>query len=331
MKRGSFRQFFQGMVFFLGGIILFACPWFFRNYLQTHNPFYPLGQMFFNNLSDAVAGPESSFLAEYENLKGFWKWNQWLFYSTIGRASDYYMHLGWPLLHYIVIFFGWKQLRHRPWISVAALSVFFFYFSPTPRIFLPVLGLTWIFLPYYLRPFSPYAGFRVLCTVIMLVFAVSSSCMMYHAWFMSYNRSSQDYLIGMINDDALLMKDEIMTPVVKWVRDESPKDSRIWLWCEDKAFYFDRWVRPSSPYDYPSFLGIRDADGIDALSSEIERDHIDYVVVNTNHCPFPLKVINLEKTAWRVPDEVTLELSEWISRHLKLIGKDNRFELYEIL
>lgn len=332
IDKSSLRKSLSAFIVLIVGIFVFSGPWFFRNYILTNDPIYPLSQVLAidSTVSDSVEQLDVRYLTRHEDLKGAWRWNQWLFYSTVGRFPDYYMHLGWPLLHYAVVLLGWKHWRNRPWLSVILLSILFFYFSPSPRIFFPILGLTWLFLPYYIQPFSLRRIFRAVFTGIILLFAASSFCMIIHCWFMSYNHASQYYLMGLIDDDDMLMKDGIVTPVMKWIRDQSPMDSRFWVWCEDKVFYFDRWTRSSSPYDYPSFLEILDTQGVQGLSSEINNDRINYVVVNTSRCSLPLKTVYMEKKTWQVSEGKSQELDEWMKCHLRLIGKDDRFELYQV-
>lgn len=332
-RRLSARRALMGLLALTIGILVFAAPWFIRNYYLTGDPIHPLGQLLPISTPDATTTnlPDINSLSRYENLPDFWRWNQFLYYAMAGAASDYFMHPGWPLLHWLVILFGWKSARYKPWLTVVLLSALLFYFSPSPRIFFPLMGLTWLFLPDYANVLGRHQASRLTVSALMLLFATSSFGMVFHSWFMSYNRSSQDYLIGILDDTELLQKDDIITPVVRWVRERTPKSSRIWVWCEDKVFYFDRWVRPDSPYDYPAFLHTLQTRGAEGLSQEIEKDRINYVIVNTARCAFPLQVVKMEKMAWPVSESISQDLRLWMDRNLRPIAKDHRFELYEVL
>ena len=328
----SFQQILKALAMISLGSLFFSTPWFLRNFILTSDPIYPLGQLLVPSsfYSSGMNGTEITNLTRYENFSHLWKWNQWLYYSTATKTSDYFMHLGWPLLQYIVVFMGWRQLRSKPWISVVILTILFSLFSPSPRIFFPIMGLVWLFLPHYIKIFTARRFYRIWCSVILFLVSLSSISLIFHAWFLAYNRSCQYYLLGLSDDDDMLMKDGIISPVVKWVRDQSPKDSRIWVWCEDKVFYLDRWVRPSSPYDFPVFLEILQTHGTEALTEEIEKKHINFVMVNTFRCALPLESAKMEKNTWSVTEKTARELSRWMKAKLKLIVKDHRFELYQV-
>jgi hypothetical protein len=137
--------------------------------------------------------------------------------------------------------------------------------------------------------------------------------------------------MGFMNDKAVLTKDGVMTPIMHWVRENTPKDSRLWVWCEDDVFYFDRWVRPSSPYEPPAFLNIVKTSGIQALSDEISHHHIGYIVVDTTKCSPPFKTIRSETMSIAVPESLQQQIVEWMKRHLKPLIKDHRFDVYQVI
>lgn len=332
LRRLSIRQVLAASLILLIGGIVFSGPWFIRNYILTGDPFYPLGQKlpFLQSHTAANSSPHVDYLTRYENLTGIWNWYPWLYHTTVDRTTDHRMHPGWLLLHGTVILFGWKSWRERPWFTVFMLSIIFFYFSPSPRIYFPLMGLTWVFLPYYLKTFYQRKGLRLIISGLMLLVTFPSLSMSLHYWFMTYNRASQDYLIGLINDKAVLRKDGLLTPVMEWVQEETPQDSRIWLWCDYQTFYFDRWVRPSPAYEIPTFLNIVKTYGTGELLNEIKKDNIAYIVINTSNCPLPLKSVKTEKTKWSIPKQLREQLNLWMKHHLKLIVKDHQFELYQV-
>ncbi len=334
LRRFSLRHALAAFLILLAGICVFAGPWFLRNFVLTNDPIYPLGQTFplqQRLQADPTESLNVNHLTNPENLTGFWRWNQWLYYATVSRTSDYRMHLGWPLLHCVVIILGWKIRRDKPWFTVVILSVLFFYFTPAARIFFPLMGLTWLFLPYYLNPFSQRRVSRFTLSSLIILLAIPSLTMAVYFWFMTYSRASQDYLMGFMTDDALLRKDGLITPVMQWVRQKTPVDSRIWVWCEDDVFYFERWVRPSSPYDPPAFLHIVKTYGTQALSNEIRKDDIEYIVVDITKCPLPLKTVKTETISVTVPKHLREQLDRWMKSHLKPAAKDSRFEVYQVV
>jgi hypothetical protein len=318
-------------ILLVGGIAL-SGPWFIRNYVLTKDPIYPLGIMmpFQQPLSTTDNLPHVDYLTRYENLTGFWRWYPWLYHTTIDRTTDHRMHPGWLLLHVVVILFGWKRWKEKPWFTVFGLSIIFFYFSPAPRIYFPLMGLTWLFLPYCLNIFSQQRRLRLSISVLMVLFAFPSLSMSLHYWFMTYNRACQEYLIGLMDDKALLRTDGLITPVMEWVQNESPVESRIWLWCDYRTFYFDRWVRSSPAYELPVFLDIIRTKGTQELLQEIKKDNIDYIVVNTSNCSLPLKSVVTEKMRWTVSADIQKQLEIWMKNYVHLILKDHQFELYKV-
>jgi hypothetical protein len=320
------------LILLIGGFG-FSGPWFMRNYWLTGDPIYPLGNLFpfQESRMAAYSSPRVSDLTHYAKLTGFWRWNPWLYHTTIDRRSDQRMHPGWLFLQGIVLLFGWKFRRNRPWFTVVTLSLLFFYFTPSPRIYFPLMGLTWSFLPAYLRTLAQQRRLRLMVSGLMVLFAIPSLSLTIHFWFMTYNRASQDYLIGLMDDRGLLRKDKLLTPVMEWVRKETPLDSHVWVWCDDQVLYFDRWVRPSSPYDPPAFLTIASTSGTQELLHEIKKDQIEYIVVNTAKCPLPLKSVNTETISLTIPDHLQEQLHLWMNRYLTVLFRDQQFVLYKIL
>jgi len=315
------------------GFLVFSGPWLLRNFVLTRDPLYPFGQALSVQSSNQTIAPspDVSHLTQYESLSGFWSWNQWLFYTTESGAADYRMHPGWPLLHLVVLFLGWKFRREKPFFTVLLLSILFFYFTPSPRIFFPLMVLTWLFLPDCIKALSRHHLFRLVVSCSVSLFALSSFAMIFYCWFMAYNRASQDYLMGIMNDETMLEKDERTTPVVRWIRERTPGDSRLWVWCDDSVFYFDRWVRASSPYDFPSFLDVLKTRGAKGLDEEIKTSQISYIVVNTWRCPADTHTVTTEKRAWSLPEDLKKDLDLWMSQRLREITKDSRYRLYKVM
>jgi hypothetical protein len=229
-----------------------------------------------------------------------------------------------------VLLLGWKFRGRKPWVTVIILSVVFFYFTPAPRIYFPLMLLTWLFLPGFLETFSRRKWHRWIISVLMVGWMIPSISISFYDGFMTYGRASQDYLMGLINDEMLLRRDAIVTPVMVWVREKTPWDSRLWVWGDDRVFYFDRWVRPSSPYDFPEFLKILKSSGTRALTQSVKTDKIDFIAINTRNCSFTSKTIKTEKMSWTIPDALLEQLNSWIKQNLELVFKDRKFKLYRI-
>lgn len=329
----SIKKAFQAaMVLILAGMV-FSGPWLFRNLITTRDPLYPMGGLLFSASTDK--GPsiitKVEYLTRHEDLKGLWRWNPWFYHANVDQVSDNRLHFGWPLLHFLVIFLGWRFRNKAPWISIIFLTLILFYFTPAPRIYFPLMGLTWLFLPGFLKEFSEKKFFRSIVTGLMILIMIPSLPMTFHAGFRAYDQIGQDFLMGFIKDETYLHEAKFLTPVMEWIQKNTPWQSQLWAWGEAEIFYFKRWTRPSSPYDIPAFITLVRKSGIQALSAEIKKDNIDYIIINTNNCNLPMRKGKTLKLNWTISDNLGQELDSWIKKDLKPLVRDYRYELYKIL
>jgi hypothetical protein len=322
-----------GVVLFIG-VLIFLGPWLVRNYALTKDPVFPLGQSLVS--TEASSGPEAdslnvSHLTGYSDIGGLWHLNPWVYHTTVDNISDHRLHPGWLLLHAAVILLGWRFLNRKPWITVVVLTVVLFYFAPAARIYFPLMLLTWLFLPRFLEYFNSNKRHRWIISALMVVYLVPSLSISFYDGFMTYGRTSQDYLIGMVNEEMLLRRDGVMTPVMEWIQQKTPWRTRLWVWGDDRVFYFDRWTRPDSPFDLPAYINILKSQGPQGLTESVKKDKIDYIVLNIKNCSFSSKTIKTEKMSWAIPDPLRDQLLSWVKQNLKPIIKDKKYELYKVL
>jgi len=326
------QTFLALMALVLAGMV-FSGPWLFRNFISTKDPLYPVGGVMFSTLTKK--GPSTitriDYLTRNENLTGIWRWNPWFYHANVDKVSDNRLHFGWPLLLFLVIVLGWRSLGKKPWISVIFLTLIFFYFTPAPRIYFPLMGLTWLFLPDFLKRFSHTKVFRSIISGLMILIMVPSIPMIFHSGFRAYDQAGQDYLLGFIKDKTYLREAKFLTPVMEWIHQNTSPDSRLWAWGEAEIFYFERWIRPSSPYDIPAFINRVQKSGIQSLSTEIKKDNIDYIIINTDNCNLPLKKGKTLKLNWTLSESLSQQLDSWIKKHLKPLVRDYRYELFKVL
>ena len=187
-----------------------------------------------------------------------------------------------------------------------------------------------MFLPSYLNLFSQQKFQRLIISGVMLLLLIPSLPIAFHAWFITPGQARQSYLIGFVDTQAFLKREGFVTPVMEWIHENTERNTHIWTWCDSSIFYFDRWVRPSSPYDIPAFLTIAGTEGIQALSREVAKDHIEYIVINTSRCALDSGMIHTDKIRWSIPDALQQQVQGWMQQHLKLIGQDHKLALYQV-
>ena len=332
LRRFSIKSAARVSLVLLMGVLIFLGPWLARNFCLTKDPVFPLGQVLIQRQS-ALPGQDSlnvRHMTRYSSINGPWRLHPWAYHTTVDTISDHRLHPGWILLHVAVILLGWKFRDRKPWFTVVILSVVLFYFTPAPRIYFPLMLLTWLFLPRFLEFFSRRKWHRWIISALMVGCMIPSISISFYDGFMTYGRASQDYLIGLINEKMLLRRDAVVTPVMEWVREKTPWNSRLWVWGDDRVFYFDRWARPSSPYDFPQFLKILKSRGPKALTQSVKTDKINFIVVNIKKCSFSTKSIKTEKMSWTIPDALLEQLNSWIEQNLELVLKDRKFQLYRV-
>ncbi len=321
------------VVLLAAATLLFASPWLVRNFVMTGDPVFPLGENVFPArlaLPSAQHPPAASHLTRFESISGPWRFYPMLYHMTADRNADDRLHLGWLFLHLGVLSVGWKYRRDLPWFTTVTATVFFAFFTPSPRIYVPFLALLWLFLPNLLHSTVRSSPGKCLATGTLLLFFVSSFPFGLHYWFMSYNRASQDYLLGFIGDHSYLEKEGLVTPVIDWIQKNAPKESRIWLVGSDRIFYLNRWVRSSDSYEIPAFFSIAESAGEAGLDQEIGKDRIDFIVLDAVNCSLPRKTVRVEDMEFRIPDEALVRANRWMTNRLRLIAKDQRYELYRI-
>lgn len=326
------RRGLEGAALLLAGALLLAAPWYARNWRQTGDPAFPLGAL--AGLEPAGGahrtGTEAAAIVDYSRLAGAWRWNAWLYHSTAEPQADNRLHLFWPILLLAALGWGWKRRDRLPWWGVAAGTLLFLAFTPAGRIYFPLLGLVWLFLPDLASRFPEGARGRRWASAALLAVTLLSVPFTVNFWFMSRARAAQDYLWGTMDREAFLRREGLVTPAVQWVREHTPPEARLWSWGEDRVLYLDRWVRPSSPYGLPEFLRLVGSGGPDELTRQVVRDRIDFVYRDLRRCPAELSVMRTGSSVLPVEPVVSRRALEWIETHLQVVFQDERAVVYRV-
>ena len=323
--RGSLRVARAAAVVALG-LALLAAPWYARNALLHDDPIYPLGDLISASSSDTVART----VVDYAGLTGWWRAAPWAYHATLDTTADHRLHLLWPLLHMVAIAWGWRRRRELPWLAVVVSTALLLPFTPAPRVELPLMLLTWMFLPGVLEAMTPRVAERALTGSAVALVALVSVPFIVHDLLMTRERAVQDFLIGRIDEQELLRREGALTPTVAWVREQTPADARIWVWCEDRTLYLDRWVRADGPYGPPAFLDILTTSGLDGLEARAARDLVDYLLVDHARCPDSWSVARWEGGEQTIGPSSREQLARWRTDRLSEIGRDRRYVLYRV-
>jgi hypothetical protein len=302
-----------------------AAPWLIRNHIATGDPLYPLGGAIGLGRADDHA---ATAITEYTEIAGVWQRLPWLYHATVDPISDHRLHPLWPLLHLVVLALGWRWWRELPWITVVVATLALLPFNPSPRVYMPLLMLDALFLPYLLAPLDRRALDRGLMTAMVLLMVVVSLPISVHYLLIAGGKAVPDYLLGLSNEDRFIRDRDLVTPASQWIRDQSPEDARVWAWCEDRSLYLDRWTRSDSPYGPAGFL-ITAAEGGPAALTEAVSD-IDFVLLRTDRCPESLQTTHFEKQSWPIDDELRDAVRGWAAEHLDEVLRDDHHVVYRV-
>jgi len=305
-------------------LAVFAAPWLVRNWSAAGDPMYPLG----GPLGIGDRGTAAQDLGRYVNLEGAWRWLPWLYHATADPIADHRLHPLWIVLHLAILSVGWRWRHELPWWTVVGATLALLPFQPAPRIYLPILVLDTMFIAPLLRPLDGVRGARALITSALLAAAVVSIPVAAYELLVTGGTAVPNYLIGLTDRDDYLRARGVITPVMEIVRSESPQDTRLWTWCEDRILYFERWTRSDSPYGPPAALVILGERGPDALSTAAAD--VDFVVVRRDRCPTDWNQVVFETRGWLIDPDVQHGLTAWISGHLTELATDDRYVLYRV-
>jgi hypothetical protein len=306
---------------------VFAGGWWARNWKLVGDPLYPLHTPLLTAHEGRQAEP--GLLMSYSQPPGPWRLFPWLYHATADDVIDHRLHLGWPLLLVAVVLVGARRAGELPWVAAVGSAVLLSAFGPAPRVYAPVMVLTWLFLPGLLQWLGERRPVRIATNLLLASIALTSI-----PWFWvvltRYSTHSQHYLLGVVGDRPFLRLGGAVTPTTDWVARSSPPDARVWVWCSEQTFYLNRWARASSFLDRPRFLDVFERGGGDAVSREIAADRIDLLLVNTGNCPLPIATVRTERHQWPITSEVQQRIAMWMAANLDEVVRDDGAVLFRV-
>ncbi len=311
----------------IAAAIILAGPWMARNWVATGDPVYPLGGSF-GFATDSPHDAES--LSHYSDVEGLWRWMPWLYHATAEPIGDHRLHPLWPMLHVAVLVFGWRWRRELPWFTVLISTIILAWFTPAPRIYLPLMLLVWLFLPALMSSLPGSPQDRAVAAISVGLMAIVSLPIALHFMFAPGGRAVPDHLLGATGVTRYLQDRGLVGPATQWIADNTDADARVWAWCEDRTLYVDRWTRGDSPYGPPSFLRLVETGGVQSLNEEIRDQGIDYVLLRRDRCPDDWSEATLEKRRWDIGQPARDDLATWASERLQELSRDNRHILYRL-
>ncbi len=302
---------------------VFGGPWLVRNVLATGDPVVPLGSAI--GLGQSPSG-NAAHLADYVQLTGLWRWMPAVYHATADSVVDNRLHPVWPLLFLAVMVLGWRWRRELPWVTVTASFVLLVPFSPSPRVELPLLVLATLFIPALLAPALRSRMARALAVGITVIIAVVSIPLSVYFLLAAGGPATPRYLLGLTGPQRYLSERGVLTPAMKWVAEQTPADARIWVWCDDRVLYFDRWVRPDGPFQPPVFLSDLRRGGAAALTRAVED--VGFIAIRRDHCPANWATARVEAIRWKMTAADRQILHAWMHRHLRLVFQGPRYTIY---
>ncbi len=300
-----------------------AVPWLVRNTVATGDPMVPLGAAVGLGASGQrdLAG-----LTGYVRLQGAWRWAPSLYHATADPTIDHRLHPGWPVLLALVLLVGWRWRRELPWFTVVVSSAVLLPFSPAPRIELPLLLLAVLFVPRLLDAIASEPTARSYATAAVAVLAAVSIPLSAYFQLVEGGAAVPQYLLGMVNQHTYLTRRGVLTPAMEWVRRETPADARLWVWCDDRVLYFDRWTRADNPVSPPAFLSTFEHGGAPAFA-ELARS-VDFIAIRQDHCPLGLERVRVEDRTWEIPPPQRQALQTWIRDKLRPVFRGPHYTIF---
>jgi hypothetical protein len=318
------------LIVLCAALAVFAGPWMVRNLLLTGDPLYPVGRLLASRVGLGAAPANLQPLLSYSSRPGLFRYFPWVYHATTEKFPDQLLHVGWPFLFLLVLVTGLKRQPARPWLTTVLPTVVLFYFSPSPRVYFPMLLLAWLFLPGLLDLCRNHRLSRTFVSAGLLLLAVSSLPVIYYFLFVAVDPAIENYLFARIDDKQVLAWHSVLTPTMEWIRRETPRSTRAWVWGDECVFYVDRWVMANSYLDKPTFLAALEEGGSKKLDEIVRANGIQYVFVSRLNCSIPIKSVRTEAGTWDVPQKLQGELAQWMATRLVPVEEDVRFRLYRV-
>jgi len=307
-----------------------ALPWYARNAAATGDPVYPFGSLLSRGGSVADDRADGEAIVRYSGLDGAWRLVPLLGHALVEPRVDERLT---PLCFLVVagvVLAGWRR-PELPWAAVTGGLLLFSSFSPSARIFLPVLVLAWMWLPPFLDALDDHRPARWLWNGLVALLMALAVPLLAAQWVLVDGGAAVAYLSGQITRDSMLERRGLLTPVVRQIAREEPGDARLWIWGEDEVFWFRRWCWSDSPYRLPEAVRLA-ARGEEALDAAVARWRITGIVVDRTRIPEPLETVTLrDGPRCPVPPGDRRTVLGWLAGRTRLVARDHRFEYRRLL
>ncbi len=302
-----------------------ALPWYARNAAATGDPVYPFGSLLSREGAAAGGRADGEAIVRYSGLDGAWRVVPLLGHALVEPRVDERLTPLCFLVVTAVVLAGWRR-PGLPWAAVTGCLLLFSAFSPSARIFLPVIVLAWMWLPPFLDGIDHHRPARWLWNGMVLLLLALAAPLLSAQWVLVDGGAAVAYLSGQITRDSMLERRGLLTPVVQQIAREELGDARLWIWGEDEVFWFRRWTWSDSPYRLPEAIRLA-ARGEAVLDAAVARWHITGIVIDRTRIPEPLETVTLPDGPRRpVPPGARRTVLDWLARRTQLVARDGRFE-----
>lgn len=306
-------------------VAVLAGGWWVRNWRLTGDPVYPFGSM----VGLVQPAPvHVSELVDYSRVPWPWRLVPWLWHATVEPAVDHRLHPGWAVLMIGVLAAGWRTAG-MPWLAVAGAALPLLAHSPAPRAWLPAMALAWLWLPGWLARLMAERRARLVTHAALALCVVTS---LPPAWLGTVGSSPawERYLFGVVDARTALRQAGVTSAVIDHVRDHTAVESRIWTLGEERTLYLERWARSDSYLDPPSLLVELARLGPEGLARELRLQRIDYVLVDLDRCPLPVREVRSEAGSWPVAPSLAAAVDRFFALHLVEETRDPSRVLFRV-
>lgn len=308
------------------GIAALAGPWMFRNATALGDPLHPLGAAVFGR----VPAESTRDLVEFARPAGWFRRFPLLYHAVADPTVDHRLHLGWVLLVPVVMVMGWRRIAELPWVAALLYALSLFAFAPAPRIYLPALTLYWLYLPRTVARLWQRRPQRMALVTAGVTLALASLPSAVLPSLALTLRAAEGRFLAGGDRDSFLRTIGARTPVMDHVREHSPPDARVWVWCDDEVLYFDRWVRSDGPFAAPGFLRTLRVEGTRGLDRVLSSSRIDLVAVHHGYCPLEMVTVKSQSRSFALTPQEQGAIRQWLDSRLQPMVRDEHHALYSV-
>ena len=303
---------------------IFLVPWVIRSYVYTNNPVYPFAYNIFggNYIRDTITKihidrPVNTVLAKTPINSIMILWNitfkSSAFDSLLGISPFFIMIL--PL-----VFFYYRDIKYLKTFAILLLigiisSILIFQADVATRYFFPILGIYSILIGYIIDIISKEKFLSGLFFLMLLFSIIFSLVIWYGIHFKDILYLTHDTKMEYYQK----LKDFSPYIAMEWINNNTPDDSLIFLFRENRGYYLNRDYLSGSPVQ--AYVDYTSVNSSFYLYKKLKDVEVDFILINDGFEPSSYLI-----------DNKTLELFDGITtNYSKLVFKQDTLSVYALI